>query len=84
MQKLESRRQCFQSHLHLYHISGEICGKKLIKKIISSEESSEDFDGKRHPALAVKSLLWSAPKVDRFFKYLDQRSDKEKTKHSKQ
>ena len=59
--------------------------KVLIKEFMSSEESAEeDFDGKKRPALAVKPLLLRAPKVDRFFKRLDQRSEKGKTKHSKQ
>lgn len=52
---------------------------------MSSEESAEeDFDGKKHPVIAIKPLHWRATKVDRFFRRLDQRNDKEKTKQSKQ
>ena len=41
--------------------------ESINKEFMSSEESAEeDFDGKKRPALAVKPLLWRAPKVDRF------------------
>jgi len=52
--------------------------------VYSEESIDEDFDGTKCPAIAVKPLPWRAPKVDRFFRCLDQRSDKGKNKHSKQ
>lgn len=52
---------------------------------MSSEESTEeDFDGKSRSVIAIKPLLWRSPKVDRFFRRLDQRNNRGKTKHSKQ
>ena len=85
MQKLESRKAVFLKSSSLTSEQRNLWKKVLIKEFMSSEESAEeDFDGKKRPALAVKPLLWRAPKVDRFFKRLDQRSEKGKTKHSKQ
>ena len=82
MQKLESRKAVLLKSSSLISEQRNLWKKVLIKEFMSSEESAEeDFDG---PALAVKPLLWRAPKVDRFFKRLDQRSEKGKTKHSKQ
>ena len=53
---------------------------------MSSEESAKEDDGvgdKRH-ILVVKPLPWRAPKVSRFFKRLDKRAEKAKSKQSKQ
>ena len=85
MQKLESRKAVFLKSSSLTSEQRNLWKKVLIKEFMSSKESAEeDFDGKKRPALAAKTLLWRAPKVDRFFKRLDQRSEKGKTKHSKQ
>ena len=54
----------------------------LVQNFMSSEESADeddDVDGKRH-ILVVKPLPWRAPKVSRFFKRLDRRAEKTKSK----
>ena len=67
MQKLESRKAVFLKSSSLTSEQRNLWKKVLIKEFMSSEESAEeDFDGKKRPALAVKPLLWRAPKVDRF------------------
>ena len=58
----------------------------LVRNFMSSEESAEEDDGvgdKQH-ILVVKPLPWRAPKVSRFFKRLDKRAEKAKSKQSKQ
>ena len=83
MQKLESRNALFlKSSLSPKSEQKNLWKKVLIKEFMSSKESTKDFDGKKRPALAVKPLHWRAPEINRFFKRLDQRSDKGKTKHS--
>ena len=60
---------------------------------MSSEESAEEDLGttdntgsSRHSVLAIKPFSWRAcaPKVDRFFKHLDHKASKGKSKQSKQ
>ena len=57
----------------------------LVRNFMSSEESAEEDDdvggGKRH-VLVVKPLPWRAPKVSRFFKRLDKRAEKTKSKQA--
>ena len=59
--------------------------KIMVKEFISSEESGEEVvDGERRAILLVKPLSWRASRVERIFKQLDRKADKNKTKQSKQ
>ena len=60
--------------------------KIMSKEFMSSEESGEEMleSGQKQSVLLVKSLKWRAPKVDRFFKQIDKKATKIKSKQSKQ
>ena len=64
----------------------DIWMKVMVKEFISSEESGEDEiePGKNIPVLMVKPLRWRAAKVDRFFKKMDKKIEKTKSKQAKQ
>ena len=57
--------------------------KIMSKEFMSSEESGEE-SGQKQSVLLVKSSKWRAPKVDRFFKQIDKKATKIKSKQSKQ
>jgi len=89
-QKLESRRAAFaNSSSSLTDTQINLWKKVLTKEFMSSEESEEEdaadhADGNKRAVLAIKPLAWRAPKVDRFFKRLDHKTTKRKSKQSKQ
>ena len=57
----------------------------LTKEFMSSEESDEeDVGGNRSSVLTIKPLSWRASRVDRFFKRLDHKANKGKSKQSMQ
>lgn len=59
--------------------------KVIVKEFISSEESGEEeIDEEKRQVLMIKPLRWRAPKIDRFFKQLDRKALKKKSKQSKQ
>lgn len=59
--------------------------EKGFKDFISSEESGEEtINGEERQVICIKVLPWRAPKVDRFFKALDHKAAKYKSRQSKQ
>lgn len=60
--------------------------KVVIKEFMSSEESGEEDLGnsEKRQVMLIKTLPWRAPKLDRFFKQLDHKGLKGKSKQSKQ
>ena len=60
--------------------------KVVIKEFMSSEESGEEeiANGEKRQVLKIKPLRWRAAKVDRFFKQLDHKASKVKSRQSKQ
>ena len=57
----------------------------MVKEFMSSEESGEDEQqGERKPVVIVKPLPWRASRIDRFFKQLDKKAYKIKSKQSRQ
>ena len=61
--------------------------KKVVnKKFMSSEESGEEEigNGERRQVIQIKPLRWRAPKVNRFFKQLDHKVCKVKSRQSEQ
>lgn len=64
----------------------ELLKKVMIKAFISSEESGEETTETREKraVLMIKPLPWRASRVDRFFKQLDRKGSKQKSKQSKQ
>ena len=63
--------------------------KIMTKDFVSSEESGEDIVGvgenqEKWQVLYVKPLQWRASKVGRFFKVLDHKAAKKKSRQGKQ
>jgi len=89
---LETRKAVFaKSFSSLSDVQINLWKKALTKEFVSSEESVEEDFGttdnagsSRHSVLAIKPLSWRARKVDRFFKRLDHKASKGKSKQSKQ
>ena len=53
--------------------------KVLLREFMSSEESGEEVvDGEKRSVLLVKPLPWRASKLDRIFKQIDHKANKNK------
>lgn len=85
LQKFESRKAAFLKTNQLSDAQRDVWRKVLIKDFISSEESGEEsVDGEERQVIYVKTLPWRAPRVDRFFKKLDNKAARNKSRQSKQ
>lgn len=86
LQKLESRKAMLLKTAALKDAQRDLWKKVVIKEFMSSEESGEEEigNGEKRQVLQIKPLRWRAPKVDRFFKQLDNKACKVKSKQSKQ
>ena len=59
--------------------------KIMTKDFMSSEESGEEIvDGEKRAVIQVKPLLWRATHLHRILKQLDRRTEKRKSKQSRQ
>ena len=61
----------------------------MTKDFMSSEESGEDNNGagdaiEKTQVLYIRPLTWRAPKLNRFFKSLDHKAEKKRTRQGKQ
>lgn len=84
-QKLELRKSALFKTNALTEAQRETWKKVVTKDFMSSEESGEENvgDGARQ-VIFIKVLPWRAPKVNRFFKTLDHKASKNKSRQSRQ
>lgn len=86
MVKLESRNAVLLKTNSLTDAQKDLWKKVVIKEFMSSEESGEEeiANGEKRQVLKIKPMHWRAAKVDRFFKQLDHKASKVKSRQSKQ
>ena len=84
-QKFKSWQAVFMKTSTLSDVQREMWKKVMTPGFMSSEESGEEErDGEKRAVIKVKVLPWRAPKVDRFFKTLDQKASKKRSRQSQQ
>ena len=84
-QKFESRKAAFLKTSTLTDAQRDMWKKVMTKEFMSSEQSGEEnTEGESRQVMYITVLPWRAPKVDRFFKILDNKATKYKTRQSKQ
>ena len=82
---MEARKGIFLKTSSLTDVQRDLLKKVMIKEFMSSEESGEDDEeGEKKSVIKVKPLPWRSSRIDRFFKQLDKKACKSRTKQSKQ
>ena len=84
-QKLEARKCALLKTSSLTDAQRNLWKQVMVKDFMSSEESGEDEqEGERKPVIVIKPLPWRAGRLERFFKQLDKKASKYKSKQSRQ
>ena len=82
---MEARKSVFLKTSSLTDPQRDLLKTVMVKDFMSTEESGEDEqDGERKPVIIVKPLPWRARRIDRFFKQLDQKACKNRSRQSRQ
>ena len=85
LQKLESRNAILLKTNSLTDAQKDLWKKVVVKEFMSSEESGEEeIAGEKRQVINIKPLCWRAPKVNRFFKQLDRKAGRVRSRQSKQ
>ena len=83
-QKLEARKDVLFKTSSLTDAPRDLLKKVMVKDFMSSEESREDEqEGERKQVIIVKPLPWRASQIDGFFKQLDKKAGKNRSKQSR-